>query len=931
MAGQFGLGLGGGPGSIWKIDGSGNATLFTNVTYQGVANSGPGLGNITFDPATKHLFVSDLETGMIHSFDLNRRQLAIFDHGTRGRPRQRLAPVAFDPAQRVGIAQTSFNANDPSTWGYADPARRVFGLAVLGGRLYYSVVEGPQIWSVGVNANGTFADDARLEINITAPGREPITDILFGKDGTMYLSQRGQVTPSYNFAVMAKPRTAVVLAYRKAGNGWEPAPREYAIGFPTDDRNTNGGIALGYGYDQRGNIRDDACERTLWTTGELLRLNPQYADRLKPGGHEIVQGLQGNEIGIVRPDNLPPFKTYFIDFDGQFTDAGFKGHMGDVAILTACGKRIAQQGTPATPATPSRPTAPPGQPDIRVTKTCFGPPSASRAICSVTVVNGGTVAPRTAFQFTDRPQPLVNGAPGAGVVTIVAARPDQSGVNCSALPANSLTCTVPAALLSPNRPVVFDVEMDVSRLAPGWRVRNCVTFNNKNECDETGDELQITKTGPATCIAGTACVFKITITNTGPLTFDGKVAFADNMVISGAPAGRALIEAIRPALGCSPTPAALPFVCQAQLILPPNRSRTFSITVRIPLSAAPPSGRRFQARNCFVVADPQFAPASGASVAWSNWAGGILNTSAQADGVGYACTQVAITTTVVAQGPPNATPTPRPPRPPHSTPTPRRPPHSTPGSRPPHSTPGSRPRPRPHPRPRRPRPIPLPPTGCPGGSYQDGNLCMVFVPEPPADCADGAYQVGGSCVCPEGGDTCVDLPSNDCPDGSYADGGTCMPADEPENPCADGAGTGGDGCTTPDDPDEPGDDTTPDTPDEPVPDDPTPDDQPDQPTPDNPQDDPDEPESGDDTPNETPDEPSGDDTSNDDTSADEPSSDDSSNDDRGNDNGDTGDDSGGSGDDSGGGGDDSGGGGDDSGGDDGGGGGDDGGGGGDGD
>jgi hypothetical protein len=264
MAGQFGLGLHGGPGSIWKIDGNGNVSLFANVAYQGVPNSGPALGNITFDPVSKHLFVSDLETGMIHRFDLNRREVGIYDHGTRGRPRQRLAAVAFDPAQRVGIAKPSFNTG-PSSWGYAPPARQVFGLAVFGGRLFYSVLEGPQIWSVGINANGTFADDARLEISITAPSREPVTDITFGKDGTMYLSQRGGIVPSYDFAIMAKPKTAAVLTYSKrpSANTWEPAPKEYAIGFPVADRNTNGGVALGYGYDQHGLIRDDACERTL--------------------------------------------------------------------------------------------------------------------------------------------------------------------------------------------------------------------------------------------------------------------------------------------------------------------------------------------------------------------------------------------------------------------------------------------------------------------------------------------------------------------------------------------------------------------------------------------------------------------------------------------------------------------------------------------
>ena len=369
MAGQFGPR--GGPGSIWRIDRSGRVSLFANVAYQGAPNSGAGLGNIAFDPVSKHLFVSDLETGMIHRFAPNRAEVGTYDHGTRGRPRARLSPVTFDPARRVGIDNPAFNVENPATWGYAAPARRVFGLAVQGGRLFYAVAEGPQIWSVGINANGSFADDARSEISITAPSRDDITDIIFSRDGTMYLSQRGPVVSSYDFTVMAKPKTAAVLVYRKrvAGNRetWEPAGQEYAIGFPAPDRNTNGGVALGYGYDQRGVIRNDACERMLWSTGELLRLNPQHAARLKPGGPEIVQGLQGNDIGTVRPANVPPFKSYFVDFDGQFTDAGFSGHMGDVDIWSNCGRQLAQ-GAP--------PPAPPGQPDIVLTKTCFGAPIA---------------------------------------------------------------------------------------------------------------------------------------------------------------------------------------------------------------------------------------------------------------------------------------------------------------------------------------------------------------------------------------------------------------------------------------------------------------------------------------------------------------------------------------------------------------------------
>jgi hypothetical protein len=750
MAGQFGPR--GGPGSIWRIDRSGRVSLFANVAYQGAPNSGAGLGNIAFDPVSKHLFVSDLETGMIHRFAPNRAEVGTYDHGTRGRPRARLSPVTFDPARRVGIDNPAFNVENPATWGYAAPARRVFGLAVQGGRLFYAVAEGPQIWSVGINANGSFADDARSEISITAPSRDDITDIIFSRDGTMYLSQRGPVVSSYDFTVMAKPKTAAVLVYRKrvAGNRetWEPAGQEYAIGFPAPDRNTNGGVALGYGYDQRGVIRNDACERMLWSTGELLRLNPQHAARLKPGGPEIVQGLQGNDIGTVRPANVPPFKSYFVDFDGQFTDAGFSGHMGDVDIWSNCGRQLAQ-GAP--------PPAPPGQPDIVLTKTCFGPASAERAHCRVTLGNRGAAAARAPIQFTDRAQPVVNGVPTNAVVPVFSVKPDQAGVTCSAVPANALTCTIPAALLQPGRSVSVDVVMDVSRLTatPGWRMRNCATLANRTECAETGGQLTLSKSGPERCFAGGTCTFKITLTNSSREVFDGKVAFADNMQIAAAlKSFGARIESIRPALGCSPAPSALPFLCQAHLTLPPGGTRTFSITVRLSVSPMPP--RPLPASNCFVAIDPFLVPAN-VSPGSKDWFGGILLRN-EARRQGAACSPFLVSPAQVSQAPP--------PRQPRQPAPPRQPPKQPPKK----------------------VPHPAPPGGCPDGFYPDGKWCM---PEIIDDCP---------------GDTCEELPSDECPDGTYEDGGACFPFDPTDDP------------EIAEDPDEPPLDEPEGDPDEPYPD-----------------------------------------------------------------------------------------------------------------
>jgi hypothetical protein len=157
----------GGPGSIWKIDGvTGRVSLFANVTLDGRTNSGPALGGLAYDADSKALFVADRETGFVHGFAPDGHELARYDHGTAGRAAQGLPPVAWNVPPPLDVTGAQFDSGDPATWNYAAPERRVFGLAVYQHRLYYAVADGLQIWSVGLNADGTFADDAVIEIAV---------------------------------------------------------------------------------------------------------------------------------------------------------------------------------------------------------------------------------------------------------------------------------------------------------------------------------------------------------------------------------------------------------------------------------------------------------------------------------------------------------------------------------------------------------------------------------------------------------------------------------------------------------------------------------------------------------------------------------------------------------------------------------------------
>ena len=78
------------PGAIYKIDGAtGKASLFATIKLDDRDNAGPALGNITFDAKTRQLFVSDLETGMIHRLTLDGKERDVFDHGSSRRARRR--------------------------------------------------------------------------------------------------------------------------------------------------------------------------------------------------------------------------------------------------------------------------------------------------------------------------------------------------------------------------------------------------------------------------------------------------------------------------------------------------------------------------------------------------------------------------------------------------------------------------------------------------------------------------------------------------------------------------------------------------------------------------------------------------------------------------------------------------------------------------
>ena len=64
-----------------------------------------------------------------------------FDHGTQGREAAGMAPVAPAPVAPIDISNPSFDSQNTTTWGLAEPARRVLAVAAFRGRMLQALRE----------------------------------------------------------------------------------------------------------------------------------------------------------------------------------------------------------------------------------------------------------------------------------------------------------------------------------------------------------------------------------------------------------------------------------------------------------------------------------------------------------------------------------------------------------------------------------------------------------------------------------------------------------------------------------------------------------------------------------------------------------------------------------------------------------------------
>ena len=628
MPGQFGLGKGGGPGSIWKIDGrTGDISLFSTITSGSFENAGPGLAGLTYDPVSQQIFAASLETGLIHRLDLSGRELGTFDHGVEGRTQAGNDGVADDDARRMDIQSPKFSIEDANTWGYSDPRRRVVALAVESGRLYYSVAEGPAVWSVGLAADGGFASDARLEVDVAGtPNSNMITAMAFDGPDKLYLTQRGETAGAYDYGTFARPQASVVYrySYDTGAKTWNAAPDEFAIGLEAPHRATNGGIALNYGYDRNGSIDYGACNATLWTTGEHLMNGGE-------GKARTTHGLQGNSKSLAKPvtyssarsgssalnaggaapssdSNLDtPNETWFTDWDGNLDIDNSHGPIGQVAIFTTCNKQASAEQRPERPAVPFVPKRPPG---IYISKTCFPGAFGGIAQCRITVTNTG-ITPLAPVSFVDATT-ILSGPGTGGAVPVQSFTPDAPGWFCTPTPTTAFQCTLPSGVLQPGQSRFVDVFVNTGPLTAGGNtgINNCATSlapYGGTACAQAGNGssgLVIAKTGPAQCNPGSSCTFALSVKNTSTQPFGGNVQISDAMFVAGASVPAPITASTLTCNGGNPP--ALPFTCVTPVTLAPGATQTFSMTVTMPAAPA-----NYWAQNCFAQFDPTFVPPGG--------------------------------------------------------------------------------------------------------------------------------------------------------------------------------------------------------------------------------------------------------------------------------------------------------------------------------
>ena len=263
------------------------------------------------------------------------------------------------------------------------------------------------------------------------------------------------------------------------------------------------------------------------------------------------------------------------------------------------------------------PNREPGQPVLRIQKTCESGAAGAAVSCRITVTSVGTAAPTGPVRVADAAEIIGSGTP----VQILTVTPDGAEWACGPVPADALSCQIPGAVMTPGTSRHFDVTVqsptygrfeNCARGSWGPAPGNDIVYPFGEACAEGGTTLRVEKTGDRQCLTGRPCTFEITITNSGTSGFSGPVRIGDAIGVGGI--GRlegVPITEIVPPFGCSPEPTTLPMSCVANLTLGAGESRVHQVTVVIPGGGAlADMTAPVSARNCVGVVSPDTPVAS---------------------------------------------------------------------------------------------------------------------------------------------------------------------------------------------------------------------------------------------------------------------------------------------------------------------------------
>ncbi|WP_244468012.1 DUF11 domain-containing protein [Nitratireductor soli] len=253
----------------------------------------------------------------------------------------------------------------------------------------------------------------------------------------------------------------------------------------------------------------------------------------------------------------------------------------------------------------------PGKPLLRIQKTCEAAVSAGGVSCRITVSSVGTSAPMGPVRVNDAAEIIGSGTP----VDIQTVTPDGPEWTCDPVPAATLGCQIPGAVMTPGTSRHFDVTVNVS---PNERFENCargsfgpapgddIVYPFGEACAQGGTQITVEKTGDQQCLLGEPCTFQITIRNEGPSSISGPVRIGDALTVEGFGGVPATIVSVNPPFGCTPEPTALPFVCETDLTLGAGESRVHEVTVELPMDGglANAVGNGANGRNCAAVVPP---------------------------------------------------------------------------------------------------------------------------------------------------------------------------------------------------------------------------------------------------------------------------------------------------------------------------------------